>query len=81
MEKLLNIKSVHILEIYLQKRKNVTKKQIRVTSSDKAVQTIGEEKGEIQIEDLTCTSTFKIILLFIFLCAFLKIRNIISIFY
>jgi len=44
------------------KKKNIVKKQLKVTTDDKAVQTIPEKKEEIDVEDLTCTSTFKIIL-------------------
>lgn len=39
-------------------------KQKKVTTNDKAVQTVSEEKITIEAEDLTCTSTFKIIFFF-----------------
>ncbi|KYN27391.1 PREDICTED: geminin isoform X2 [Trachymyrmex cornetzi] len=37
------------------KKKNASKNQVKVTTNNKAVQTVKEEKGEIDAEDLTCT--------------------------
>lgn len=45
-------------------KKDASKKQKKVTTSDKAVQTTLQEKIEIEAEDLTCTGIFKIILYF-----------------
>lgn len=39
-------------------KKDASKKQKKVTTSDKAVQTVLQEKIEIEAEDLTCTSIF-----------------------
>lgn len=45
-------------------KKEVSKKQKKVTITDKAVQTIPEQKIEIEAEDLTCTGMFKLIFYF-----------------
>ncbi|XP_018045721.1 PREDICTED: geminin [Atta colombica] len=37
------------------KKKDAFKNQVKVTTNNKAVQTVKEEKGEIDAEDLTCT--------------------------
>lgn len=39
---------------------------MKVTTNDKAVQTVLDEKREIETEDLTCTGMFKIIYCFLY---------------
>lgn len=53
---------IYFRSVPTKKKKDVSKNQVKVITNNKAVQTVKEEKREIDAEDLTCTGTFKIIL-------------------
>ena len=52
---------IYFRNVPTKKKKDASKNQVKVTTNNKAVQTVKEEKGEIDAEDLICTGTFKII--------------------